>query len=71
VAAFEKACGTAIPYRIVARRPGDIAECWADPAAAKRLLGWRAKRDVEAMCRDTWRWQQYAKAQLSPADKRS
>ena len=61
VAAFEKASGRPIPYQIVDRRPGDIAECWADPAAAEKLLGWRATRDVEAMCRDTWRWQQRAR----------
>ena len=65
VAAFEKASGRPIPYQIVDRRPGDIAECWADPAAAEKLLGWRATRDVEAMCRDTWRWQQTAQEQSS------
>ena len=61
VAAFEKASGCPIPYQLVDRRPGDIAECWADPAAAQKLLGWRATRDVDAMCRDTWRWQQRAR----------
>ena len=38
-------------------RPGDVAACWADPALAERLLGWRARRGVGAMCRDAWRWQ--------------
>ena len=65
VAAFEKASGRPIPYQIVDRRPGDIAECWADPAAAQQLLGWRATRDVDAMCRDTWRWQQNSKVRVS------
>jgi UDP-glucose 4-epimerase len=62
VAAFGRACGRPIPCQVVARRPGDIAEYWADPAAAEKLLGWRATRDVDAMCRDTWRWQQHASA---------
>jgi UDP-glucose 4-epimerase len=60
VAAFERAIGRALPYEIVARRPGDIAEYWADPALASKLLDWATKRDVDAMCRDTWRWQQFA-----------
>ena len=55
--AFEKASGRAVPYEIVARRPGDIAECYADPSKAKRELGWRAERDLAVMCADTWRWQ--------------
>lgn len=58
VQAFERASGKAVPYQIVDRRPGDIGECWADPALAEHLLGWKAARDVDAMCRDTWRWQQ-------------
>ena len=57
VAAFEKACGKKIPYEIVDRRPGDIAECWADPALAQQVLGWRASRSLEDMTRDGWRWQ--------------
>ena len=57
VRAFERASGRAVPYRIVARRPGDIAACWADPSLARRLLGWEAKRGIDAMCTDTWRWQ--------------
>lgn len=54
---FEKASGRDIPYRIVARRPGDVAEVYADPSLANRLLGWHAELDVDAMCRDAWRWQ--------------
>ena len=57
VRAFEAASGRAVPYRIVDRRPGDIAQCYADPALAHRELGWRATRDLEAMCADSWRWQ--------------
>ena len=55
--AFEAASGREIPYRIVDRRAGDVAEVYADPARAERLLGWRAELDVDAMCRDAWRWQ--------------
>ena len=58
VAAFEAACGKAIPHTIVPRRPGDIAECYADPERARRELGWRAEQDLAAMCVDAWRWQQ-------------
>lgn len=61
VRAFERASGRAVPYDIVARRPGDLAAFWADAAMAERLLGWKATRDVDAMCRDTWRWQQNCK----------
>ena len=57
VRAFEKASGRLVPYSITARRPGDIASCYADPALAYELLGWRAVRDLETMCRDAWRWQ--------------
>jgi UDP-glucose 4-epimerase len=54
---FEQVNGVKVPYQIVDRRPGDIAECWADPAAAAGLLGWRAEKDLSAMCKDSWRWQ--------------
>jgi UDP-glucose 4-epimerase len=47
-----------VPYRVVARRPGDIAACWADPALAQRLLGWQATHTLEQMCASGWRWQQ-------------
>ncbi|MFH1037711.1 MAG: UDP-glucose 4-epimerase GalE [PVC group bacterium] len=57
VAAFEKASGKTIPYEIAGRRPGDIAECYADPSKANRELGWSAGRGLEEMCVDTWRWQ--------------
>ncbi|MCF8035635.1 MAG: UDP-glucose 4-epimerase GalE [Desulfobacteraceae bacterium] len=57
IAAFERACGRKIPYRITGRRPGDIAECYADPSLAQKELGWQAKHGIEQMCADTWRWQ--------------
>ena len=57
VAAFAKASGREIPYQIVERRAGDIACCYADPALAEKLLGWRAQRGVDEMCADAWRWQ--------------
>ncbi|MGZ5239449.1 MAG: UDP-glucose 4-epimerase GalE [Caldimonas sp.] len=58
VRAFERASGRAVPFEIAPRRPGDVAACYADPAAAERLLGWKARRDLDAMCADSWRWQQ-------------
>jgi len=57
VHAFEQASGRKIPYRIVGRRPGDIAVCYADPTNAWQVLGWRAKRGLAEMCADHWRWQ--------------
>lgn len=57
VRAFEAASGRAVPYRIVDRRPGDIAQCYADPESANRLLGWIAQRDIAQMCADAWKWQ--------------
>ena len=57
VRAFEQASGRAVPYQVVARRPGDVAQCWADPTQAQQLLGWRAHHGVERMCEDAWRWQ--------------
>ena len=57
IAAFEKACGKPIPHQIVARRPGDVAACYADPAKAKAELGWVATRGIEEMCVDSWAWQ--------------
>ena len=57
VKGFEKASGRQIAYDIVARRPGDVAEVYADPTLARELLGWEARLDVNAMCRDAWRWQ--------------
>ena len=55
--AFEEASGRTIPYRVVERRPGDIAECYADTSKARRELGWVAQYDLNDMCRDAWRWQ--------------
>lgn len=57
VRAFAKASGREIPYEVVARRAGDVAEVYADPSLAHELLGWRAELGVDAMCRDAWRWQ--------------
>jgi UDP-glucose 4-epimerase len=57
VRAFEAASGRPVPYKIVERRPGDIAECWAAPARAEQELGWKAVRGLEEMMADTWRWQ--------------
>ena len=68
IRAFEQASEKPVPYRIAVRRDGDIAACYADPAQAADLLGWRATRGLQAMCADGWRWQSgnpdgYAKAQ--------
>jgi UDP-glucose 4-epimerase len=57
VATFEKASGKKIPYRVVGRRPGDIASCYADPTKARKELGWSASRGIDEMCMDVWRWQ--------------
>lgn len=57
VRSFEKASGRPVPYQIAPRRPGDVAQCWADPALAEQLLGWKAELDVDRMCTDAWRWQ--------------
>ena len=57
VRAYEKASGRPVPYDIVARRPGDVAACWADPTAARDTLGWAARLDLARMCEDSWRWQ--------------
>jgi UDP-glucose 4-epimerase len=58
VQAYARASGRAIPYRVVARRPGDVAACYADPARARQQLGWQARHDLDRMCVDSWRWQQ-------------
>lgn len=55
--AFELIAGSPIPYQIVARRPGDIATCYADCSKAERELGWTARRGLSEMCEDAWRWQ--------------
>ena len=46
-----------IPYVITARRPGDLATCYADPAKSEKLLGWKAEKNLADMCRDSWNWQ--------------
>jgi len=57
VKAFEEASNKKVAYKIVARRSGDIAQCFADPALAYKELGWKAERGLKEMCEDTWRWQ--------------
>lgn len=57
VRAFEKASGRPVPYKIVGRRPGDIATCYASTTLAERELGWRAERNIDQMCADSWKWQ--------------
>jgi len=57
VKAFEKASGKKVPYSIAPRRLGDIAKCYANPSYAKEILGWEAKKTIDEMCKDTWRWQ--------------
>ena len=57
VKAFEKASGVKVNYKIVDRRPGDIATCYSDPSKALEELGWKAERGIEEMCEDSWRWQ--------------
>jgi UDP-glucose 4-epimerase len=57
VSAFEKAAGKKLPYKIVGRRPGDVASSYADPTKAKIELGWLTQRGIDDMCADTWRWQ--------------
>ena len=57
VHAFEQASGRQVPYQVVARRPGDVAEMVADASLARQVLGWTAEYDLDCMCRDAWRWQ--------------
>ena len=64
VRAFSAASGKPVPYRVVGRRAGDIAQCYADPTLAREMLGWQAELGIEAMCADTWRWQQWAAENL-------
>ena len=58
VKAYEEESGRPVPYEIVERRPGDVAESWSDPTKAADELGWRTKRDLAEMCADSWNWQQ-------------
>ena len=69
IEAFEAASGKKVPYDIVARRPGDIAACYADPSLAKELLGWAAQHDIDRMCEDTWRWQSLNPLGFVPDDE--
>ena len=57
IKAFEKASGRNVPYEVVGRRPGDVAQCYADPTYAYETLGWKAELGIEQMCEDAWRWQ--------------
>lgn len=57
IAAFTRSSGRPIPYKLVPRRPGDIASCWADTQKARETLGWEAKKGIQEMCDDAWRWQ--------------
>jgi UDP-glucose 4-epimerase len=57
VKAFEKVCGKPIPYKIMPRRPGDIDECYADPTKAYEVLGFKAEKTLDDMCRDAMNWQ--------------
>ena len=65
VHAFAAVSGKPVPYRIVERRQGDIAQCYADPTFARKLLGWQAQLGIDAMCADAWRWQQWAGKNLA------
>ena len=56
-AVSEKACGKELPYKICPRRAGDIPTCYSDPSKAAKELGWTAKRGIDEMCADSWRWQ--------------
>ena len=57
VRAYEQASGRGVPYEVVARRPGDVASCYADPTLARLTLGWQARQGLARMCEDSWRWQ--------------
>ena len=57
VKAFKESSGKKIAYKIVDRRAGDISKCYSDPSYAKEVLGWEAKKTIEDMCADSWRWQ--------------
>jgi UDP-glucose 4-epimerase len=67
VRAYESASGRKVTYRLAPRRPGDVASCYADPAAARALLGWQAKLGLDRMCADSWRWQSMNPAGFEPA----
>lgn len=67
VRGFEAASGRPVRYQMGPRRAGDVAACWADPSLAEKLLGWRARRGVDDMCRDAWRWQDGVARRLQDA----
>ena len=56
VNAFERATGQKVPYKIVERRPGDIATCYSNPEKAERELNWKAEKTLEDMCKDSWKY---------------
>ena len=58
IRAFEQASGRAVPFQFAPRRAGDVAQCYANPALAKQILGWSASHTLSDMCADAWRWQQ-------------
>lgn len=58
IRSFERVSGQKVPFRIVPRRPGDVAACWADPKRAEEILGWKAEFGIDRMCADAWRWQE-------------
>jgi len=64
VRAFASASGKPVHYRVVGRRPGDVAQCFTDPSLARATLGWQAQLGIDAMCADAWRWQKWASANL-------
>jgi len=57
VTSFAQVNQVEVPYKIVERRPGDIATCYADPAKSRDVLGWQAQKSLDDMCRDSWKWQ--------------
>jgi len=57
VKAFERVNGIKVPYVIAPRRAGDVAQCYADPSKAQKLLGWKAEENLDAMCKDAWEWE--------------
>ena len=73
VHAFEKACGHPVNYKIAPRRPGDIAECYADVSKAKKELGWEATRTIDDMCRDSWNFivKETEREKAAPKDNNS
>jgi len=69
IQAFSDACGHAVPYRLVGRRPGDTDACFADPSVAEQHLYWRAEHDLARICTDAWRWEQHLRATQGDASR--